>query len=494
MDTKRSISLGSSVLLGLLVSGGSETRPEPTSLGILSALALQPMSVANLYVADFVATAATGVDMNDAGDVTGTSYPDPGCGSFCLPPLETVVWRGGVRIVLPGIQGFSDIDVRSINAQAWVAGFAGDPDYNARAVVWRPTSSTTYTAINLGTLPGTTISEATGIDDRKRVVGWSTTSDFPPQGSPFRWTQSTGMVDLSARGFPDEIPLAISPGGTVATPGFWYRLGDPASVLPMPPPPDGFFPPGTHPIDINNAGDQARFLVSNREPYPRPVYPFRFHHEGIWQQISNAGTGQLARYDIGSINAARDITATVQSTGVIAPGPNGLAQPLAPLLSPAYLGASVGWGGPMNSAGEILADVMIGRSFRLMRLVPASPCGANCIRVSEVRMTGRFVEDPANPGRCTAGGPEHNEVKARITVTDENGVRLGGVRVRGRFLDDYWTNDPVSGTTNAQGIVRFTHIGPCGVGAVAFLVDRATLNSRSFDRTRGIVTNFVIPQ
>ena len=47
------------------------------------------------YTVDFVATASFGVDMNDAGDVIGTSYPDIGCGSSCLPPLETVVWKDG---------------------------------------------------------------------------------------------------------------------------------------------------------------------------------------------------------------------------------------------------------------------------------------------------------------------------------------------------------------------------------------------------------------
>jgi hypothetical protein len=300
------------------------------------------------------------------------------------------------------------------------------------------------------------------------------------------------MVDLSTQGFPDDRPLDISPLGTVATADWWYRLGEPESVVSMPPPPQGFRPPGTFPTTINNAGDQARFLGPTSAQQLR--YPFRFHHEGVWQQISSSGTGNLARYDVGSINADRDITATVLSTGVIAPGPTGLARPLASLLSPAYRGASIGMGGPMNSAGRILATVMIGRSYRLMRLVPASPCAADCIRVSQVQMVGEFVEDPSNPGSCTPGGSAHNRVQVRVTVTDEFGARLASVRVRGRFLDDYWTNDPVSGTTNAQGIVRFIHEGPCGVGAVAFLVDSAVLNARKFDRTRGVVTNFVIPQ
>jgi hypothetical protein len=260
----------------------------------------------------------------------------------------------------------------------------------------------------------------------------------------------------------------------------------------MPPPPNGFFPPGTDATRINDAGDQARFLVSNSGGQLK--YPFRFHHEGTWQQISNAGTGDLAVYDYGGITLARDIVGTVQSTGVAAPGPNGVAQPLAPRLSPAYGGAAITRAEDINRTGKILAHVMIGRSPRVMRLVPVTPCAGNCIVVSQLVMTGTFVDDPSNPGRCTMGGPAHNLVTARLTVTNEAGVRLAGVRVNGRFLDDYWTNRPVSGTTNTQGIVQFTVELPCGVGAVAFLVDKASVSGRRFDRTTGILTRFVIPQ
>jgi hypothetical protein len=52
----------------------------------------------------------------------------------------------------------------------------------------------------------------------------------------------------------------------------------------------------------------------------------------------------------------------------------------------------------------------------------------------------------------------------------------------------------VSGTTNSAGIVTFENKGPCGVGAVAFLVDAAKLPPRVFDRTTGIVTASVIPR
>ena len=45
--------------------------------------------------------------------------------------------------------------------------------------------------------------------------------------------------------------------------------------------------------------------------------------------------------------------------------------------------------------------------------------------------------------------------------------------MRGRFLDDYWMNEPVSGITNANGMVSFVHDGLACVGAVAFLADSA---------------------
>jgi hypothetical protein len=447
-----------------------------------------PTGGAPLYVADFVSTAADGVDMNDSGDATGTSYQDTGCGPFCLPPQDTVVWRDGDRIVLPGIPGFDTITVRSISDDAWVAGFAGDIGETTRAVVWKP-SGDTYEAIDLGVLPGTTISEAVAIDDLERVVGWSTTLTFPPNGSPFMWTEDDGMVDLSAQGFPDEIPQEMSPGGTVVTADSWYRLEDPGSVVAMPPAPDGFAI-GTDPMAINDAGDQGRFLVSLAGQSLR--YLFRFHREGTWQQISFTGVREVA-YDVGSISAAKDVTATVAGVGMIAFGPDGLTQRLSDFLSPAYRDRVVTEGGPMNESGQILAQVMVGRDDRLMRLVPAAGCDANCIRVAALQMRGDFVEDPSDPGSCSPDLDAYNRAQVKLTVTSETGAGLGGVVVSGRFLDEYWTDDPVTGTTNSRGIVTFSTRGPCGVGAVAFLVDSATGGSRTFDRTVGVVTGWVIP-
>lgn len=178
---------------------------------------------------------------------------------------------------------------------------------------------------------------------------------------------------------------------------------------------------------------------------------------------------------------------------MVAAGPAGLGQALAPLLSPAYAGVSIGGAGSMNASGQILTQAMIGRSQRLMKMTPVTACGANCLVSSALTMTGQFVQDPRFPGSCFQGGTMYNLSSATVTITSETGAPLGGVLVRGRFLDDYWTNRPVTGSTNAVGVVSWTHKGLCGVGAIAFLVDGATLAGRSFDRARGILTNYVIP-
>ncbi len=448
-----------------------------------------PEAIASIYVVDLVATAAFGVAMNDAGDVTGTSYPDPGCGSACLPPLETVVWKGGQRIVLPELPGFAGVTTSGINNLGWVSGFGGFFGFG-HAAAWKPNGNT-YTPIDMGVLPGTTSSSTLGIDDTNRAVGCS------GDCIPFEWTEAGGMVSLTTLGFPSEEPLGISPGGSVATCGFWYRLDDPGSVTAMPAPPPGWIR-GCGSVAINDAGDQARFNSQTGDP-EHLAYPFRFNHEGTWQQIGFAGTGHLSIAGVGSINGARDITATVQSAGMIAAGPDGLLQGLAALVSPAYAGSALTTVGTMNASGQILARMIIGQSGqRLVKLVPAQPCTNNCIQVTSIQMTGK------GPPFCDQG---HAQAQAALTVKNEAGVPLSGVRVTGHFFDDYWLDETVVGMTNANGQVTFKHVGPPCVGAIAFLVaDAEAIQARTlsptvaqralrstFDRTTGILTNYVIP-
>jgi len=438
-----------------------------------------PEAIASIYVVDLVATAAFGVAMNNAGDVTGTSYPDPGCGSTCLPPLETVVWKGGQRIVLPSVPGLSGVTTSDINNLGWISGFGGFFGFG-RAAAWKPNGST-YTPIDMGLLPGTTSSSTLGIDDNNRAVGDASTSSGGQ--TPFMWTEAGGLVNLTTEGFPGETPLGISRGGTVATVAHWYHLGDPGSVTTVTTPPLGFLLENSR-VGINDAGDQARFLVTTGSQ--NLDYPFRYHHDGTWQQISFIPTGHLSSYGVGSINDAQDITATVQSAGMIAGGPDGLLQGLAALVSPAYGGSVLTSVGPMNASGQILARMIIGQSGqRLVKLVPAQPCTSNCIQVTNIQMKGK------GPAFCDQGSAQ---AQARLTVRSEVGVPLTGVRVTGHFFDDYWLDETVVGQTNANGQVTFRHVGPPCVGAIAFLVTNAEARpARTFDRTQGVLTNYVIP-
>jgi len=437
-----------------------------------------PEAIASIYVVDLVATAAFGAAMNDAGDVTGNSYPDPGCGSSCLPSLEPVVWKGGERIVLPGVPGLSGVTTSDINNLGWISGFGGPLGFG-HAAAWKP-SGNTYTPLDMGLLPGTHDSIAIGIDDNNRAVGYASTSSGVK--TPFVWTETGGMVNLVTQGFPGETPLGISPGGTVATVGHWYHLGDPGSVITLTSPPNGFLLENST-VGINEAGDQARFLVTTSAE--NLVYPFRYH-DGIWQQIGFAGTGHLSVAGIGSINDAQDITATVQSTGMIAAGPSGLLQDLAALVSPAYAGSVLTTVGPLNASGQILTRMIIGQSSRLVKLVPGEPCTSNCIQVTSIQMKGKALSD-----RCDQGS---DQAQAKLVVKNEAGVPLSGVRITGHFFDDYWLDETVVGKTNASGQVTFKHVGPPCVGAIAFLVTNAEARpARTFDRTRGILTSYVIP-
>jgi hypothetical protein len=474
----------------LLALACSNDRPDPTGATPVS---VRSSAVASMYALDFVGTAASGLALNNAGDVVGRSYRDTGCGPFCLPPEENVVWRSGNRIVLPLVPGQSTASVFPyfINNQGVVGGYVGNPPTNTYPVVWIP-SGAGYTAQLIGALPNMPFATMDGLDDQGRSVGWSSTGGaFPTAAAPYLWSQATGMLNLATLGYPNEQPGGMSPGGKVVTKsGHWYQLGNPASVLPLPPVPAGFFSTSGGGV-INDNGDQAHFLVTSGSQ--NLIYPFRLSNGGSWQQLSGIPTGRLSRAGLGSINLAQDVSFTAGSTGLIAAGPNGVGQPLAGLISPAYPGATVGGGGPMNNAGQILTSVMIGRSSRVMKMTPVTPCGSNCLVSGALVMNAVFVQDPAFPGSCFQGGNMYTTATVTATFTDENGAALANVQVSGRFLDDYWSNTPVSGTTNASGVASFNFRDLCGVGAIAFLVDKATLGTRTLDRTRGVLSTWQIP-
>ena len=186
-----------------------------------------PEAIASVYVVDLVATAAFGAAMNDAGDVTGSSYPDPGCGSSCLPPLEPVVWKGGERIVLPNLPGFSGVTTSDINNLGWISGFGGLLGFG-HAAAWKPNGST-YTPIDMGLLPGTTTRSPSGSTTTiglsatprrrpalrlllcgPRLAVWSTSSRRASLGKPRSGSARTERWPRSAIGITSAILAACS--------------------------------------------------------------------------------------------------------------------------------------------------------------------------------------------------------------------------------------------------------------------------------------------
>ncbi len=478
-----------SASLGACRENGVE--PQPRLRPAAPAHSVHGSAFAGMFAIEVIAPAASGADMNDAGDVIGTSYNDPGCGPFCLATQETVVWRGGTRIVLPSAPGLSGIYVQSINASGQIAGIAGIPGTTTHAVVWTP-SGAGYTARDLGALPGMSTTTVAGIDNLGRVVGWSSTGGaIPTASAPYMWSLAGGMVNLRSLGFPNDIPLAVSPGGTVATSAGSYVLGTPSSATPNPAPPSGFAGITTYSTDINDAGDQARLLPTTAGQSLR--YMFRLPHGGTWQMLSASPSGNLSAAEVGSINDAMDIAGTITGNAIVADGPTGVARPLLNLISPAYGITALSGAGGMNASGQLLAAVYIGQSARLAKLTPTTPCLSNCIVASALTLTSQFVQDPLLPGSCVQGGKMYNQSSVAITLTTESGAPLANVSLRGRFMDDYWTNNQVTGTTNAAGVVTLSQKGLCGVGAIAFVIDGATIAGRTLDRTRGTLAASVIP-
>jgi hypothetical protein len=476
----------------LALGCGEEASVEsPTGDRELALLTTTAVAVPDTYVLEIVASAANGIDMNGPGDIVGTSYQDPGCGPFCLPTQDTVVWSGPDRIVLPALSGFTGIYPGAMDDAAAVVGLAGLPGADTAAVRWEP-SGTTYTVTDLGVLPGADLAYAAGMDETGRVVGWSNSTFFPPAvASPFLWTEAGGMVDLGAQGFPVELPLDVSPAGMVASTGSWYDLDDPASAAVLTAPPRGYLV-SSYPSAINDAGEQARFLVSTGSE--NLVYAWRYHPDGTWQQIGFAGTGHLTTYGIGSINSAGTVTATQLGDGMVAWGPDGALESLDPYIADPYVGADVVWAGPINESNEILAEIVLGAATRLVKLVPAEACVGDCLRVNTLTLKTKFVQSKRNPGQCTETGKMHNNFRATVTVTDDAGTPLSGAAVTGRWMDSYWMDDTSTLVTDSLGVAVFSGSGPCGTGTILFVVDDVSLSGWTFDKTVGTLAASQIPK
>ncbi len=438
--------------------------------------------VHDTYVIDFLATASEGVDMNDAGVAVGDRDL---CGWPCPTPSEVGVWSDGAFTPLPLLPHWENVYLEAINNNGWVVGSAFNQT-DIRGVVWKPAGSN-YEIFEIPNLPETNFTELVGIDDSNRVIG-SAYRFSPANYRPLLWTEADGSLDLFDIGFPHDLPHKISPGGTVAYLYGWYQLDVPGAVHENVAAPDGFRGPGAY-MEINDTGDQLRLLAPTNGQNIN--YPFRYTHEGTWQQLWPSGGIDASPFGVGSITSSMDIALTISATGLAAPGPAGGADLLNSRLAPSYGDSTVSGAAALTESGEILAKATIGNSTRTVRLVPAEPCIANCMVVERLDMAARFVDDPSDPGQCV--GSAHTRARARLRVTDETGAPIAGVRVSGVFLDSYWTEDFRQAITDANGSARLSQVGEPCTGTLSFLVTKLEKPGFTFDRTNGILTTWKIP-
>jgi probable HAF family extracellular repeat protein len=154
-------------------------------------------------------SAATAINQN--GQVVGISGTcDVAVGAFSAK--HALLWEDGRVTNLPTLGGAGWNTPAAINNQGEIAGFSDLPGDvksgvltpNFHAVLW----TKEHVIHDLGTLPGDSLSEATGINDRGQIVGVSF-----PSSHAFIW-QDGVMTDLNKL-IPSGSPLALISTGDI---------------------------------------------------------------------------------------------------------------------------------------------------------------------------------------------------------------------------------------------------------------------------------------
>jgi len=153
--------------------------------------------------------AATAI--NERGQIVGISGTcDVAVGAFSAK--HALLWEDGHVINLPTLGGAGWNTPAAINNRGEIAGFSDLPGDvsggvltpNFHAVLW----TKEHVIHDLGTLPGDSVSEATGINDRGQIVGVSF-----PSSHAFIW-QDGVMTDLNKL-IPSDSPLALISTGDI---------------------------------------------------------------------------------------------------------------------------------------------------------------------------------------------------------------------------------------------------------------------------------------
>ena len=199
-----------------------------TAMALLWALGYFATQVTEMHALNFEDMAANGCAMNNADEVLGRAHNNATCSPCCSLSQHIAVWRGNQPIFLPFVLGHSLIAPQFLNNDGIVAGELS----GSRAAIWTP-SGETFVGQKLGSLAGMTAINVKRIDNIGCTAGWATGGFFPLVVFPVLWDGTT-WVDLTALGFPNQGPLAISPAEHVATEGFSCHLGNVNGIVEVP--------------------------------------------------------------------------------------------------------------------------------------------------------------------------------------------------------------------------------------------------------------------
>ncbi|TGD74650.1 carboxypeptidase regulatory-like domain-containing protein [Mangrovimicrobium sediminis] len=472
--------------MGTFARTGNRRQQLVLALATTLALGWHAGTQATTYAYEHIANGARGQLISADGQlVAGVRGSD----------FAPTIWRDGTAYAVGNGNDF--YRWLGISASGWVLANTADLSnvYGAPAIWAWNAGSGSFARTDIGAFPDLQDTIGAGIDDQNNVFGYATNRERPADKifRPYIWTMATGFTELTSFGHPDypELPIAVSPGGVIATPNLSYQFGVPGSEVAVTPPPSPYTADNSATQFVNDAGMRAGFLRTVDAGVTFRHLARYSPDTSAWQVIAGP-SGPSILWDTGSLDAQGTLTATVNDPapgfpeiGVRAEGPDGVAADVAPQISAAYAGLIHvdGLNGETGS-GALLADLTLGDASVMGKLVPVEACTADCL-VATLELSVKVVD---RNGSCTG---LKNRSRVRVSVSDETGAPVAGAAVSVALIDRAETL--LEGVTNARGRATLRSSGPGCNGRVNAFVTGVTLPGASLDRTAGTLAASVLP-